>query len=193
MSGYAADLIEHIQRTWGRTGILRDLTQGRRAALPPEWRVLELPAFNRREYWMYGTVGMSGPGDADAVELYMLAPAPDPGLLEILAAVSDFHRTGERLGWGHSVNFGRPWLENSRCTFGLLSLPYLFGPEFEAFRSGDASARILWLLPITPEERDYKIAHGLEALELLFESAPFDYLDPDRPSVVTREGPAAEL
>ena len=129
---------------------------------------------------MYGTVGMSG--DAGAVELFLLAPEPDPGLVEILAAVSDFHRTGERLGWGHTVNLGRPWLGASRCTFGLISLPYPFGPEFEAFRSGDSSARILWLLPITREERDTKVARGIEALETIFESGPFNYLDPDRPS-----------
>lgn len=42
-----------------------------------------------------------------------------------------FHRTGSALGLGHTVNFGRPWLPGSSCTHGLVSLPYLFGPELE--------------------------------------------------------------
>jgi hypothetical protein len=43
---------------------------------------------------------------------------------------------------------------------------------------------VLWLLPITAEERAYKIEAGLEALEQKFETTSFDYTDPLRASVV---------
>jgi len=42
----------------------------------------------------------------------------------------------------------------------------------------------LWLVPITQAERDFKVTHGIEALEDLFEQTSFDYLNPIRPSVV---------
>jgi hypothetical protein len=38
-------------------------------------------------------------------------------------------------------------------------------------------------VPITEQEREFKKAHGLEALEQRFESGKFDYLDPNRASV----------
>lgn len=41
--------------------------------------------------------------------------------------------------------------------------------------------RFLWLIPITPEEAEFKKQNGLEALEERFEAANFDYLDPSRP------------
>jgi len=45
-------------------------------------------------------------------------------------------------------------------------------------------ARILWLLPITETERDFKAQHGLEALEQRFDDASRQYSDPQRASVV---------
>ena len=45
-------------------------------------------------------------------------------------------------------------------------------------------ARILWLLPITEAERDFKAANGLEALEQRLEAARIDFWDPARPSTV---------
>ena len=42
----------------------------------------------------------------------------------------------------------------------------------------------LWLTPIAPAERDFKVADGVEALEELFEQTGFDYVNPTRPSVV---------
>jgi Suppressor of fused protein (SUFU) len=41
----------------------------------------------------------------------------------------------------------------------------------------------LWLLPITKEERDFKVVNGLEALESLFEERELECWDPHRSSV----------
>lgn len=95
-----------------------------------------------------------------------------------------YHVTGASLGLGHTVSFGRPWLPGSLCDHGLLSLPYLDGPDLEHLHAGGVHARCLWLIPITCQERDFKKEHGLEALEREFDRPGFDYLDPGRQSVV---------
>jgi suppressor of fused protein SUFU len=43
---------------------------------------------------------------------------------------------------------------------------------------------VLWLLPITQAERDFKVAHGLEALEQRFDNSALEYWDICRKSVV---------
>jgi hypothetical protein len=65
-------------------------------------------------------------------------------------------------------------------------LPYLDGPSIEWIHDapGGGSVRILWLIPITPEELAFAIEHGVEAIESTFEQCGFNYADPDRPSVV---------
>ena len=80
------------------------------------------------------------------------------------------------------MNLGRPWLPGSSCTHGLVSLPYLDGPDLEWLQH--ARIRFLWLVPITERELEFKKTHGLEALEERFEAKQFDFLDPRRPSVV---------
>ncbi|MGW5653784.1 suppressor of fused domain protein [Streptomyces humi] len=80
---------------------------------------------------------------------------------------------------------GRPWLDDSDCDHYLVSLPYPFGPEFEFCEWGDgAHARILWLLPISKAEKDFRREAGLEALESRFEELGIDPVDPQRASVV---------
>lgn len=122
----------------------------------------------------YATIGLS-----PELELFLLARTADhdrDALVELLAAVA----RGPRRALGDTIDFGRPWLPDSRCDHGLISLPYTEGPDFE--RAG--TTRVLWLLPITWAECSYKRQSGLEALESLFESSGFDYVDPLRDSVV---------
>jgi hypothetical protein len=102
-------------------------------------------------------------------------------VIELLTVVAHFHRTGERLGMGHTVNFGRTWLPCATCTHGLLSLPYLDGPRLEWLQK--PRVRFLWLIPLTADEVAFKKANGLNALEEKLEASGFDYLDPQRASV----------
>jgi hypothetical protein len=128
---------------------------------------------------------MSQPGDEwPAMEVFIESPLETLRIVELLNATAHYHRTGKPLGWEHTVNFGRPWLPDSKCDHGLLSLPYLDGPELENASILGQSVRMLWLIPITKAEREYKIQHGLEALEKLFERAQFEYRNPSRPSVL---------
>ena len=69
----------------------------------------------------------------------------------------------------------------------LLSLPYPFGPSLERAETCEPNARILWLIPITDQERRLALAAGLDALETRFEKQQYNYLDPHRPSVTDSE------
>jgi hypothetical protein len=127
---------------------------------------------------------MSQPEDAERLELHLVTwekKAIEHGLVELLTVVAHYHRTGRALGLGHTVNFGRPWLPGSRCTHGLISLPYLDGPNLEWL--AEPRIQFLWLIPVTEAEVRYKRQHGLEALEQRFEESQFNYLDPVRASV----------
>ncbi|NUR46959.1 MAG: hypothetical protein HOV71_02375 [Hamadaea sp.] len=57
-----------------------------------------------------------------------------------------------------------------------------WGPQFETCPLPAGHARILWLLPITEAERDFKRDHGLEALEQRFDDAAIMPADPYRRS-----------
>jgi hypothetical protein len=127
---------------------------------------------------------MADQGDADPIELHLFSPIKSEAHVELLTAVAHYHLTGEYLGLGHTVNFGRPWLPESECDHGLVSLPYLDGPNLEWLNIEGRAIRFLWLIPITKAEVKFKRTQGLEALEEIFEATSFDYLDPLRKSVV---------
>ena len=127
---------------------------------------------------------MSQQDDSRPVEIHLHSPTSSDDHVELLTTIAHYHRTAIRLGHGHTVNFERPWLPGSQCQFGLISLPYLDGPKLEWLEAGSKRIRFLWLIPITEAEKDYKKAEGLEALEKKFEEASFNYLDPERESVV---------
>jgi hypothetical protein len=159
------------------------MTRGPIRPLPPDFQVLVIP--RSPDSMAYATRCMSQPEDDERLELHVLAPHDrqhDSMIVELLTVVAHFHRTGARLGLGHTVNFGRPWLPGSLCSYGLISLPYLDGPTLEWEET--THTRFLWLIPITEAEKNFKVANGVDALEQRFEEASFHYLDPLRPSVV---------
>ena len=95
--------------------------------------------------------------------------------------MAHFHRQAQSLGFGHTVNFGKPWLNDSLCDHGLVSLPYLDGPILENLEIGDGQiVKFYWLIPITKSELEFKKSFGLEALEKKFEETNFNYGNPNR-------------
>ena len=180
-----ATLIEqHYRTAWSLERVSSHRLDHRPTAdLPPEFHVVI--GARSRSMLAYATVGMSVPSDAERLELHLLTAVraePQLELVELLTVVAHYHRTGARLGVGHTVNFGQPWLPGSRCAYGLVSLPYFDGPALEWLDS--PPVRCLWLLPITTTELAFKKQHGLEALEQRFEAAGFNALDPTRAPVV---------
>jgi len=95
-----------------------------------------------------------------------------------------FYNRGGRLGLGHTLPIGEPWLPGSRCDHLLVCLPYPFGPGLQTSHIGDRHVEFLWLLPISEAERDLKVSSGLEALESRFEETGLQYWQVDRASVV---------
>jgi Suppressor of fused protein (SUFU) len=182
-TSYCKAIDDHYSENWSAPIEVVRWTKGPLHQLPEGFRVL---VFRRSpEMLAYGTRCMSEPSDAEPLELHILA-LPDEEyaneIVEILTVVAHYHRTGSRLGLGHTVNFGRPWVSGSNCTHGLISLPYMDGPELEWL--DEPKVRFLWLIPVTESEVRFKQSNGLEALEERFEEVRFNYLDPFRRSVV---------
>ncbi|HEX8505121.1 MAG TPA: suppressor of fused domain protein [Hymenobacter sp.] len=144
--------------------------------------VLAFPPSDKTSCWVYSTLGMSTNTPDALIELHILSNKEDATLIELLTVTASFHRTGTNLGLHHTVNFGRPWQDDSTCSYGFLSLPYLSGETLEIFDFDGRHLHNLWLLPITEGERNYKIKNGWDALERQFEECGLDYLNPQRSS-----------
>lgn len=185
--GYKLDtrrLWKHYQLAWNASGTILKMSSGPWREISPEFCVLEFEPIQHRTLWTYVTLGMSAVQSDPRLELHMVSMRQDRTLVELLTATAHYHATGEQVALGHSVNLGRSWQDESPCTFGLVSLPYLDGPELENFEQNGDRVKCLWLIPITPQEVRFKVDHGLEALEQRFDQIDFRYADPDRKSVV---------
>lgn len=183
---HCGEIYEHYLSHWGRDVESLKFKKGPITALPDAFRVLRFPPRSERKMWTYATVGMSQSGDENRLELHMFAPEEREEVVELLVATAHYHRTGQSLKLGHSVNFGRPWLPGSQCDHGLISLPYLDGPQLEWLGSRDdgVKTRFLWLIPVTSGELAFARRNGRDALEEEFQKSRFNYLDPERRSVV---------
>ena len=180
----SALIAEHYAKVLGAEGMPTTWKLGTQGRMPSTFEVLVFEPTSTRAAWTYATNGMSQQHDGVAVELHLFSPIKTGSHVELLTALAHYHLTGEYLDLGHTVNFGRPWLPGSRCDRGLISLPYLDGPQLEWIEADSRRIRFLWLIPVTAIEVEFKEANGLEALEERFESSSFNYLDPTRESVV---------
>ena len=175
----------HYEQNWTTDEKVKHWSRGPIQDLPVDFCILEFKPTKTRELWTYATCGMSQPEDEVKVELHLFSKTKDEGLVELLTAITHYHRTSSVLNLNHSVNFGRPWLPNSKCEYGFISLPYLDGPSLEWFSiSDEIKIRFLWLIPVMKEEIEFKKQNGIEALENAFEKANFDYANPMRLSVI---------
>ena len=180
---HCSEVASHYQKIWGVKGRDISFCGGPMHELPHGFSILEFEPRNERNMWTYATCGMSQPDDDFPMELHVFSPKKSGTPAEVLVATAHYHRTGHPLGIGHTVNLGTPWISNSSCTYGLISRPYLDGPELENLYIKKKMVNFLWLVPITADEVTYKISHGFDALEGKFEEARFNYLDPNRTSV----------
>jgi hypothetical protein len=154
----------------------------------PGFRVARVAPGPRANLWSYVSLGCwrTTQVEGHGLEFVIAAADDDPRFVE-LSAINAYYHAGpssQRLDIGHTVPIGEPWLPGSACDHLVVSLPYPYGPEFEMCDWEVGHARILWLLPITEAERDFKAANGLEALEQRLEAARIDFWDPARPSTV---------
>lgn len=154
----------------------------------PDFHVLQVAPGPRIGLWTYITVGSweATEQNEHGLEFILTAPTEDASHVEHLAMTAYYHAgpDEQRLDVGHTVPIGEPWIDGSSCDHFLLSLPYPFGQDLEICAWKGGHARLLWLLPITKAERDFKAANGLEALESLFDERAIDFWEPSRRSVV---------
>jgi hypothetical protein len=181
---WATKIEEHYRNIWRVKGEACKFSAGPIHQLPHGFSVLRFPPHGSRAMWTYATRCMSLPGDKKPIELHMFSPHETDEVVELLVVTAHFHRTSTRLDLGHSVFFGKPWIDQSECQHGLISLPYIDGPNLEKLHSGSRTLNFYWLIPITRSEVEYKMRHGLDALEAEFDRSGFDYAAPQRRSVV---------
>lgn len=148
--------------------------------------ILEIPPNRRHNMYAYCTVGMSADRlDHHLTELFVYSPKQSNELVQLLTHCATYHRNKLPLKTHHAIHMGQPWLENSQCDHGFLSLPYLDGQGLEVFPFEGHAIHCHWLIPITNLEREYRLKYGRKALEKLFLKKQLDYLNPGRKCLVT--------
>ena len=181
---YVNNLSQHYEAYFAVTGKRLRLDKGPSNKLHEDFYILEFPHNIRHQMFCYCTVGMSVDRlDDNLVELVVYSPRSDERLVELLTVCASHHRNTLPLTLNHTVNIGQPGLDSSRCDHGFISLPYLDGQGLEIFNVGIEEVHCYWFIPITEQERDFKIENGPEALEQLFEDKKLDYLNPTRDSL----------
>jgi hypothetical protein len=155
----------------------------------PQFKVFEIEPGPKNNLWTYVSSGAQQASPSEGLlEFMIIAPSKNARHVELLAMTAYYHADPQRrLGLGHTFPIGESWLPGSRCDHFLVSLPYPYGPELETWQTPDepyCHGHILWLLPITRAEREYKVLQGLEALEQRFEQMGIEYWQVDRKSVV---------
>jgi hypothetical protein len=176
---------QHYETFFDREGEELTWPYGAEAHRLGAFRVLQIPPNDQTHLWTYASVGalaLGQPGD-NPLEFVLLTQDATERAVELVTIVAWYHHT-RRLGLGHRLPLGEPWLAGATCDAFLVSLPYPFGPTLETARVGGRLVRVLWLLPITAAERRFATQHGLDALEQRFDDARIEYWRPDRASVV---------
>ena len=185
---FTQSLQKHYETFYGISGQRLLWEKGPIEKLHEDFYVLEFKPNKRHEFYSYCTVGMSLDRDDDnLIEIFIYSPSEDRSIVELLTMIVSYHRNSMPLNLHHTVNIGRPWLDNSNCDHCFLSRPYLDGDELEYFDFEGELYNCYWLIPITENERDYKIDKGCEALEQLFEDKQIDYLNPDRECLLSKK------
>jgi hypothetical protein len=155
----------------------------------PGFRVRRVAPATTGDPWVYATNGASAATgeDEDGAEYVLLAPAADPALVEMLAALAIVNaEPDQRLGVGSIVALRRPWTARSAAQNLLVLPPYVFGPGFEVYEPSGEDRRIvvLWLVPITSAEARFVRLHGVQRFEELMQRSEVNLVDPGRPPAV---------
>lgn len=150
----------------------------------PSFRVLQIAPGPKFGLYTYVSLGASGMHmDDGRLEFAIFAQNESSRYVELVTMAAYYHKN-QRLGLGDTFPLGEPWIPGATCDHALVSLPYPLGPEFEVCKTNSAHIHILWLLPITAKEREYKVKNGLEALESKFDERAIEFWNLNRLTTV---------
>ena len=153
----------------------------------PDLHIAKVRPRARGDYWIFATIGAWRATEAEehGLEFVAAARSEAAGVMAHLGQLAYYHAgpPENRLGVGHTLAIGEPWMPGSPLDAILVSLPYPWGPSLEHCQIGTRHIQVLWLLPIYETERAFARTDGLEALESRFQESAFDFLDPGRASV----------
>lgn len=151
----------------------------------PSFQVFRAKPGPQINLWSYASIGASSlwHHSSGLLEFIVHSPIESPKLVETMAMITHYH-SNHNLGFGHTLPIGESWLGDSKCDHWLVSKPYPLGPEFEICDLANQHVHVAWLLPITEQEKEFKVQNGLEALEQLFDDRELEFWDVDRCSVV---------
>lgn len=175
--------------------------------------VLTIPATDDRPFHVLVTSGVSdepmnvpeGMEEFNRAELLIALPAEWP-LSQEAFANEDFywpirwlkmvgrmpHEYETWIGWGHTIpNFDPPEpIANTKFTGVMLTPPYWLGEDFLQLETPSGETISFYsVVPLYQEEMDFKLKHGAEALEDLFEKHDVDFaICPGRPNAAKKKG-----
>ncbi len=157
--------------------------------LLPGFRVRRIAPGASGEPWIYATSGATAAmgADEDGAEYVLLAPAADPVLVEMLAALATVNADPDRrLGVGSILALKRPWTGQAAAQNLLVLPPYVFGAGFEVYEAADSDRRVvvLWLVPITSSEARFVRLHGVQKFEELLQRSEANLASPRRAPIV---------
>ena len=151
----------------------------------PELRVARMAPGGPSEPWVHVTVGafeITAAG-GKGWEFMLLGGDSRPAHVDTLGLVVRRHLLSP-IDVGDVVSLGRPWADDSRCDHLLACPPYPYNVSLERCETADGPIRVVWMVPVTPEEVGLLRAEGAEALERCLQEAGVDFLSPGRPSTV---------
>lgn len=175
---------KHYLDNWNQEGKSIVWEMGPMNDLDNHFSILEFEPRKDTNMWAYATCCLTDDFQENPIELFMFSPKKSMECIEILTALAFYHKTESELALWHTVNFGKGWFSGSKLTHGLISLPYLDGPNLENLELGEDLIKFYWLIPISESEAKFKDREGIEALEQKFDNGDFNYLNPNRKSVV---------
>lgn len=184
LKNYQPVIISHYEKVFNEVAKVYIWDKGPFEKLPSDFRILEFPPTETKGAWIYATCCMSQPEDLQKIELHVYSSTKDESIIELLVALAFYHRTTNKIDLNHTVNFGRPWQRNSLCEYGFVSLPYIDGPVLEDLSTSSGIIKCYWLIPVSKKEVEYKKENGVEALESKFDEPSFNFIDPNRASMV---------
>ena len=182
MNNYKKKIISHYETVFKNQANILKWDKGPVNTFSNDFCILEFSPNQSRDMWTYATCCMSEENEFSRIELHIFSKKQDRSIIELLYATAYYHKQF-KLNLNHTINFGRPWQNESECKFGFISLPYLDGANLENLKQNNRFIKFYWLIPITLRELEIKKNRGVNALEELFEQEGFDYSNSKRKSL----------